>query len=69
MIVVRLALQSLRNRWLTAALTVFAIAISLSWVSTRQITAQPISIPAFFFTNHMKYGLAGDAPRINPNTA
>jgi putative ABC transport system permease protein len=29
MIVVRLALQSLRNRWLTAALTVFAIAISI----------------------------------------
>jgi putative ABC transport system permease protein len=29
MIVLRLALQSLRNRWLTAALTVFAIAISI----------------------------------------
>ena len=29
MIVVRLALQSLRNRWLTAALTVFAIAMSV----------------------------------------
>jgi putative ABC transport system permease protein len=29
MIVLRLALQSLRNRWLTAMLTVFAIAVSI----------------------------------------
>ena len=29
MIVLRLALQSLRNRWLTATLTVFAIAVSI----------------------------------------
>jgi putative ABC transport system permease protein len=29
MIVLRLALQSLRNRWLTAILTVFAIAVSI----------------------------------------
>ena len=29
MIVLRLALQSLRNRWLTAVLTVFAIAVSI----------------------------------------
>src|SRR5262249_32198191 len=29
MIIVRLALQSLRNRWLTASLTVMAIAVSI----------------------------------------